>query len=205
MIITSFIIYLCCCFRTFGNSDDERRESTNVGQTMKSFTLYRYIFLRSKPLFFLSCCLYWVSFHCGWQFTQTQKVMIHKEYRSIIPWYIKIRHSSKYGSILWNWKQFFFKIVVELPKPSQSHYLALNDRARSQVIVDSSPLNNEQISEYASLNPHTRSCEIPREHVTIKQIVGKGAFSLVAKATADNLQGRTKKTLVAVKMLSGTK
>ncbi|XP_066024506.1 fibroblast growth factor receptor 1-A-like isoform X2 [Pocillopora verrucosa] len=93
-------------------------------------------------------------------------------------------------------------IVVELPKPSQSHYLALNDRARSQVIVDASPLSNEQISEYASLDPYTRSWEIPREHVTIKQIVGKGAFSLVAKATADNLQGRTKKTLVAVKMLS---
>ncbi|CAH3158962.1 unnamed protein product, partial [Pocillopora meandrina] len=93
-------------------------------------------------------------------------------------------------------------IVVELPKPSQSHYMALDDRARSQVMEDASPLSNEQISEYASLDPYTRSCEIPREHVTIKQIVGKGAFSLVAKATADNLQGRTKKTLVAVKMLS---
>ena len=41
--------------------------------------------------------------------------------------------------------------------------------------------------------------------MTIKQIVGKGAFSQVAKAAADNLQGRTKKTLVAIKMLSGTK
>ena len=28
------------------------------------------------------------SFHCGWQFTQTQKVMILKKYKSIIPWYI---------------------------------------------------------------------------------------------------------------------
>ena len=83
--------------------------------------------------------------------------------------------------------------------------MALDDRARSQVMADASPLSNEQISEYASLDPYTRSCEIPREHVTIKQIVGKGAFSLVAKATADNLQGRTKKTLVAVKMLSGIK
>ena len=41
--------------------------------------------------------------------------------------------------------------------------------------------------------------------MTIKQIVGKGAFSQVAKAAADNLQGRTKKTLVAIKMLLGTK
>ena len=100
---------------------------------------------------------------------------------------------------------FFSKITAELSKPSQSHYMALDNRARSQVIADASPLSREQISGYASLAPYTRSCEIPREHVTIKQIVGKGAFSQVAKATADNLQGRIKKTLVAVKMLSGTK
>ena len=92
-----------------------------------------------------------------------------------------------------------------MPKPSQSQYMALDDRARPQVIADASPLSSERISEYASLDQYTRSFEIPREHVTIKQIVGKGAFSQVAKATADNLQGRTKKTLVAVKMLSGTK
>ena len=81
--------------------------------------------------------------------------------------------------------------------------MALDDKARSQVKADASPLSSEQISEYASLDPY--SCEIPREHVTIKQIVGKGAFSQVAKATADNLRGRTKKTLVTVKILSGTK
>ena len=68
---------------------------------------------------------------------------------------------------------FFSKIAVELPKPSQSHYMALDDRARSQVIADASPLSTEQTSEYASLDPHTCSCEIPREHVTIKKIVGK--------------------------------
>ena len=73
------------------------------------------------------------------------------------------------------------------------------------MIPDATPLSNKEIRGYASLDPYTRSWEIPREHVTIKEIVGKGAFSQVAKATADNLQGRTKKTLVAVKMLSGTK
>ena len=83
--------------------------------------------------------------------------------------------------------------------------MALDDRARSQVMADASPLSNEQISEYASLDPYTRSFEIPREHVTIKQIVGKGTFGQVAKATANYLQGRAKKTLVAVKMLLGTK
>ena len=100
---------------------------------------------------------------------------------------------------------FVFEIADELPKPSQSHYMALDDRTRSRVIADASPLCTEQISEYASLNPHTRSWEIPREHVTIKQIVGKGAFGQVAKATAVNLQGTAEKTLVAVKMLKGTK
>ncbi|XP_027050695.1 muscle, skeletal receptor tyrosine protein kinase-like [Pocillopora damicornis] len=92
-------------------------------------------------------------------------------------------------------------IAVELLKPSQSHYIALDDRTRSRVMADASPLSTEQISEYASLNPYARSWEIPREHVTIKQIVGKGAFGQVAKATAVNLQGRAEKTLVAVKML----
>ena len=100
---------------------------------------------------------------------------------------------------------FVFEIAVELPKPSQSHYMALDDRTRSRVIADASPLCTEQNSEYASLNPHTRSWEIPREHVTIKQIVGKGAFGQVAKATAVNLRGTAEKTLVAVKMLKGTK
>ena len=83
--------------------------------------------------------------------------------------------------------------------------MALDDRSRSRVMADVSPLSTEQISEYASLSPYTRSWEIPREHVTIKQIVGKGTFGQVAKATAVNLQGRAEKTLVAVKMLKGTK
>ena len=83
--------------------------------------------------------------------------------------------------------------------------MALDDRTRSQVMADASPLGTEQISDYASLKPYTHSWEIPREHVTIKEIVGKAAFGQVAKATAVNLQERAKKTLVAVKMLKGTK
>ena len=83
--------------------------------------------------------------------------------------------------------------------------MALDERTRSQTMADASSLSTEQISEYASLYSYTRSWEISREHVMIKQVVGKGAFGLVAKATAVNLQGRAKKTLVAVKMLKGTK
>ena len=92
-----------------------------------------------------------------------------------------------------------------MPEPPQSHYMALEDRTRSQTMADASPLSSEQTSEYASLDLYTRSWETPREHVTIKQIIGKGAFGQVAKAIAVNLQGRAKETIVAVKMLKGTK
>ena len=147
--------------------------------------------------------------------------MIDADFKSIIHWYFQIIvyfHKTAYLKI-WNnfrasWvvcylllieNNFVFEIAVELPKPSQSHYMVLDDRSRSRVIADASPLSTEQISEYASLNLDTRSWEIPREHVTIKQIVGKGSFGQVAKATVVNLQGRSEKTLVAVKMLKGTK
>ena len=40
--------------------------------------------------------------------------------------------------------------------------MALDDRNRSQVMADANPLGTEQISEYASLNPYTRSWETPR-------------------------------------------
>ena len=68
--------------------------------------------------------------------------------------------------------------------------MALDDRTRSQVMADARPLSTEKISKYASLNPYTRSWdwETPRENVTVKQIIGKGVFGQVAKATAANLQ-----------------
>ena len=93
--------------------------------------------------------------------------------------------------------------------PSQSQYMTLDEKTRSQVMTDATPKNSpqsiEQISQYASLNPSTRSWEIPKEHVTIEKVIGKGAFGQVAKATVTGPQGRPKKTLVAVKMLKGIK
>ena len=65
------------------------------------------------------------------------------------------------------------------------------------------PRNDLQGSQYAPLNPSTRLWEIPRHHVTIEKIIGKGAFGQVAKATADGLRGMPQKTLVAVKMIKG--
>ncbi|KAL9964757.1 hypothetical protein ACROYT_G028438 [Oculina patagonica] len=56
-------------------------------------------------------------------------------------------------------------------------------------------------SDYMSLHPSTRNWEISREQVNIIKIIGKGAFSQVAKATTKNIFGNQKDVTVAVKML----
>ena len=54
---------------------------------------------------------------------------------------------------------------------------------------------------YTPLHPLTRSWEVPRRHVTIEKVIGKGAFGQVAKGTAEGLRGMPGMTTVAVKML----
>ena len=53
--------------------------------------------------------------------------------------------------------------------------------------------------------PHSsaRSWELNREQVKILKVIGKGAFSQVAKATAWNISGDEEYSTVAVKMLKG--
>ena len=58
--------------------------------------------------------------------------------------------------------------------------------------------------DYMSLHPSARSWEINRELVEIIKVVGKGAFSQVAKATARSISDNEEYTTVAVKMLKGT-
>ena len=53
------------------------------------------------------------------------------------------------------------------------------------------------------LHPSTRSWEISRRQVNIITVIGKGAFSQVAKATVKNLRGSQDNLTVAVKMLKG--
>ena len=54
------------------------------------------------------------------------------------------------------------------------------------------------------LNPSTMSWEINPEEVTIIKIIGRGAFSEVAKATVRNcLRSGEENTTVAVKKLKG--
>ena len=49
----------------------------------------------------------------------------------------------------------------------------------------------------------TTEWEIKPEQVKIIKVIGKGAFSRVAKATALNIRGNQEDTTVAVKMLKG--
>ena len=54
------------------------------------------------------------------------------------------------------------------------------------------------------LHPSARSWEINRELVKIIKVIGQGAFSQVAKATAWSIRDNEEYTTVAVKMLKGT-
>ena len=58
-------------------------------------------------------------------------------------------------------------------------------------------------SEYMPLVPSTRNWELKRTDINVIKIIGKGAFSRVAKATATGVRGVTGKVTVAVKMLKG--
>ena len=53
------------------------------------------------------------------------------------------------------------------------------------------------------LHPSAQSWELSREQVKILKVIGKGAFSQVAKATARNIRGDEEYSTVAVKMLKG--
>ena len=79
---------------------------------------------------------------------------------------------------------------------NRAHYMELNE------ITDSQGSYSE-ITEYAPLNPATRSWEVSRENVTIEKVIGKGSFGQVAQGTARNLPMEKGTTTVAVKMLKG--
>ena len=91
----------------------------------------------------------------------------------------------------------------------QSQYTSLNQDSRlpnvSELKVNNVSSNTTQSGQYAPLHPSTRSWEVPRQHVTLEKIIGKGAFGQVAKGTVRSLRGRPGKTLVAIKKLRGVK
>ena len=57
--------------------------------------------------------------------------------------------------------------------------------------------------DYMPLHPSRRSWEISREHVEVIKVIGKGAFSDVAKATLRNMRDNKEIITVAAKMLKG--
>ena len=75
--------------------------------------------------------------------------------------------------------------------------------AEAPAATEQSPAYSDQ--EYMPLDPTTklRNWEISREQVHVNKMIGKGAFSQVAKAMAWNINGIKGLTIVAVKMLKG--
>ena len=81
-----------------------------------------------------------------------------------------------------------------VPQPS-SEFMGLKEpREDNRKAQSTSP-------GYEPPRPAKRSWEVPRHHVTIEKVIGKGAFGQVAKGTAVGLQGRSDTTTVAIKML----
>ena len=77
-----------------------------------------------------------------------------------------------------------------------AHYMELNE------ITDSHGAYSE-ITEYAPLDPTTRSWEVSRENLTIQKVIGEGSFGQVAQGTAWNLPLDKGTVTVAIKMLKG--
>ena len=63
--------------------------------------------------------------------------------------------------------------------------------------------NTTSTSDYMPLSPSTRSWEVPRNRITVDNVIGQGTFGQVVKGTAEDLPGRNRKTTVAIKMLKG--
>ena len=91
----------------------------------------------------------------------------------------------------------------------ESQHTSLNQTSRLQNVSEDSGndvlSNPTQSGQYATLHSSTSSWEVPRQHVTLEKIIGKGAFGQVAKGTAISLRGHPRKTLVAIKKLKGMK
>ena len=85
--------------------------------------------------------------------------------------------------------------ISSTPRQPSSEYVGLREaRKDNRKAQSTSP-------GYEPPRPAKRSWEVPRHHVTIEKVIGKGAFGQVAKGTAVGLQGRSDTTTVAIKML----
>ena len=90
-------------------------------------------------------------------------------------------------------------------EPSQCHSSAVMQPSSGYMDLKEPRKDNRKAQStspgYEPPRPAKRSWEVPRHHVTIEKVIGKGAFGQVAKGTAVGLQGRPDTTTVAIKML----
>ena len=73
-------------------------------------------------------------------------------------------------------------------------------------LLETSNYNREVQSDgsgavYEPLHPLTRSWEVPRHHVIIEKVIGKGAFGQFAEGTTEGLRGMPGITTVVIKIL----
>ncbi|XP_020616007.1 tyrosine kinase receptor Cad96Ca-like, partial [Orbicella faveolata] len=82
--------------------------------------------------------------------------------------------------------------------------MATETEKRSSSIMQSGDSTTYAVpssGDYMPLNPSTRNWEINREQVKIVKVIGKGAFSQVAKATVWNISNNEEYSKFAIKML----
>jgi len=92
-------------------------------------------------------------------------------------------------------------------KKKKKNIMATETEKRSSSIMQSGDSTTYAVpssGDYMPLNPSTRNWEINREQVKIVKVIGKGAFSQVAKATVWNISNNEEYSKFAIKMLKGT-
>ena len=95
-------------------------------------------------------------------------------------------------------------LINKFQEPVEPNEVATETDNEPPVNVDNSATQYPTLpSEYMPLVPSTRSWELKRTDINVIKIIGKGAFSRVAKATATCVRGVTGEITVAVKMLKG--
>ena len=81
----------------------------------------------------------------------------------------------------------------------------LQEMAIREVTISCETAPYSETSDYALLNPGTRSREVKRQYVMIDKVIGQGSFGQVAQGRASELPWMAGTITVARKMLKGIK
>ncbi|CAH3193948.1 unnamed protein product, partial [Porites evermanni] len=148
-----------------------------------------------------------LDFSCG-----NQKEILHAVYMTIICLLLISNLIMIFVSICSQRKNLWSSMEMNQCRATRVGWVGVRNPIAVKVEVDTQSLNAEQTFEaptyastasadYMPLHPSTRSWEISRKQVNIVKVIGKGAFSQVAKATVNNMRGSQDNLTVAVKML----